>query len=579
MTPMTETKGMQAKREKLPASCLCLRRRRGGGGSPPANPCSHLVHSNIGILSWRLLFLKQERPSCTKFCMPVTMMRSTIITLFFITALGAAIVRAEAFAEDVPPLNTTDCDGVSFEGDVDCTVEHPVEPMTNGTECSGISFNVQIDCDMIGSVENAGGEEAGVEMVVGTIPDLESSDEDLLMQTTAFELFFRPAWTGALSRTLMGWNSGSPAQLTSHVPGDTSTTYDLNLLDLCKDDIGGSFLNSGNVGYCYVEDEWTQLVSGVPGISASFPSMESTCIELGGHPIGSNKQYCALKGAWTQLYERVPGASSWTSGLENICDEIDGTRFSGINSNFCFVRGHYSQFSTRMAGDSSWTSSFPRYLCDDMNGHSFGTMCIVEGLWAQLTTKLPFETSWATYFPSSVCDGLGGDVFADRFCAVEGPHAQLSTKMVGDTQWQTYFPSSVCSALEGSVFADRHCAVSGQITQLSTRLPDDNRWPTYFPSSVCDNFDGQTFADRYCAAKGPVSQLTTRYPGVTSWATYFPQSVCDKFQGSTFADRYCGAKGPSPGPSPTSSAPFLFRGRSSFVALTLIVASSSIVFL
>ena len=327
---------------------------------------------------------------------------SIIVALYLVTA------RAEAVAEDVSPLNATDCEGVSFEGDVDCSMELPNEPMTNGTECNGTSFNAQVDCDMIGSAEDAGGEEAGVEMTVGTIPGLESSDEDLLVQTTAFELFFRPPWAGALSRTLMGWNSGMPTQLTSHVPGDTSSTYDANLSDLCKDEIGGEYLTSGNVGYCYVEDEWTQLVSGVPGISASFPSMESTCLELGGHPVGSNKQYCALKGPWTQLYERVPGASSWTGGLDSICDEIGGTRFSGANSNFCFVKGDYSQFSTRMAGDSSWTSSFPQYLCDEMNGHSFGTMFIVEGLWAQLTTKLPFETSWITYFPSTICDDLEG---------------------------------------------------------------------------------------------------------------------------------------------------------------------------
>ena len=500
------------------------------------------------------------------------MSRSTIAAFIFATVCGA-LALAETVGEDVAPLNATDCEGVSFEGDVDCSnaVELVTELMTNGTECNGTSFAHVVDCTMIGSVDHADGEGANAEISLTPIPDSSLEDDDLLMDVTAFELYFRPPWAGALSRTLMGWNAGIPTQLTSHVPGDGSSTSDPNLLNLCENEIGGEYLNSVTQGYCFVREEWTQLVSGVPGMQGLFPSMESTCLELGGHPLGSNKQYCALKGAWTQLYERVPGASSWHGGLRGACSAIRGTYFSGLNSNFCFVKGYYSQFSTKMPGDASWTSNFDPYLCDDMGGYRFGTMCIVEGVWAQLTTKLPFDSSWPAYFPSYVCDDVGGKTFGEKFCAVKGTYAQLSTKMVGDSSWTSRFPSYDCDTLGGSTFSDRYCLVSGPHTQLSTRLPDDNSWLSKFPSSTCDEYGGLTFADRYCAAKGEIAQFSTRYPGVSSNLANFPTSICDEMQGSTFASRYCGARGK--GSSPTSGAAKMLGGRLFLVPFALSVAS------
>ena len=168
---------------------------------------------------------------------------------FLTTALCAAFVRSiaaeDVAGEDVAPLNSTDCGGITVEGDVDCSasaVELGTGPMTNGTECNGTSFEAPVDCTMIGSVEDADDEKASSEMGLEGL-DSTSDDNDLLADVTAFELFFRPAWAGALSRTLMGWNPGTPSQLTWNIPGDGSSS-NLGTSQFC-DEVGGSFLSSG----------------------------------------------------------------------------------------------------------------------------------------------------------------------------------------------------------------------------------------------------------------------------------------------------------------------------------------------
>ncbi len=215
-------------------------------------------------------------------------------------------ITADAAAQ-VSSGVTTICNETAFEGEVDCNIVQDGN-QSNTTNCGEITSDAEVGCNS--TVPPASAE------AVGYIFD----DDDLLIQTTAYELLIRPAWASALSRTLMGWNENLPSQLSSRLPGDTSGGT--SITSFCTE-ISGELIDEYN---CATREVWTQLVNGVPGMKSSFSSMSSICDTLGGFSFGSIGQYCALKGAWTQLNERVPGHSSWY-GISTICSQLGGTMF------------------------------------------------------------------------------------------------------------------------------------------------------------------------------------------------------------------------------------------------------------